>query len=383
MDGIVPGSSARPHRKAWEFAMGVMALEEGGVLHEDAFGLSVGAGHEPVLYYLTNRCRWLFATDLYGAGSFVRRESADAMLVDPDLFAPYPYRRRRLTVAYMDALDLRFEDASFDFVVSFGSIEHFGGVPGAAARAGRGGAGAEAGRRGRHQHRAARGRRPRPAGAARPASSSRRDTLRTLVASTAGLSWLGGADLDPTEDPEAPLMTSRPTSCALEAGDQHYPHVRLGVLTGDGAADLHLGGARDGWGGRVVSLPGGPRADLPAPRADLAAAADPEPARAVDGGRGGRAPGQPRQHPPPGARPAGRPRGAPGGARGPHRGGGRAPRDVQARLDWLAQTAEIERLATDEGLAAIMEQLRLMEVGSPRGPRSAARRGGLLTAMPG
>jgi hypothetical protein len=46
--------------------------------------------------------------------------------------------------------------------------------------------------------------------------------------------------------------------------------------------------------------------------------------------------------------------------------------DVRARLDRLAQTAEIERLATDEGLAAIMEQLRLMEVGVARGSRSAA-----------
>ena len=36
--------------------------------------------------------------------------------------------------------------------------------------------------------------------------------------------------------------------------------------------------------------------------------------------------------------------------------------DVRLRVDSLAQTGEIERLATDEGLAAIMEQLRLVEL---------------------
>jgi SAM-dependent methyltransferase len=233
MDGIVPGSAARPHRKVWEFAMGVMALEEGGVLHEGAFGLSVGAGHEPVLYYLTNRCRWLFATDLYGAGSFVRRESADAMLVDPDLFAPYPYRRRRLTVAYMDALDLRFEDATFDFVVSFGSIEHFGGV------------------RGAQRALAEVARVLKPGGVAAITTELlvdggpgpvalpglelfAPDTLRALVGGTPGLAWLGEERLEPADDPEAPLIDLAADFVRTEAGDQHYPHVRLRVLTEDG-----------------------------------------------------------------------------------------------------------------------------------------------------
>jgi SAM-dependent methyltransferase len=230
MDAIVPGSAARPHRKAWEFAMGVAALERGGVLHEEAFGLSVGAGHEPVLYHLTNRCRWLFATDLYGAGSFVTRESADAMLVDPDLFAPYPYRRRRLTVAYMDALDLRFEDASFDFVVSFGSIEHFGGVPGA------------------EQALAEVSRVLKPGGVAAISTELLVDggpgpialpglelftpgDIAALVAGTPGLGWLGETRLDAVIDREAPLIDLAADFVRTQAGDQHYPHVRLRVLT--------------------------------------------------------------------------------------------------------------------------------------------------------
>ena len=130
------GRRGRPparHRKLWEFALGIQALERGGVLHEDAIGLSVGAGHEAIVYHLTNRCRWVFATDIYGSGGFTHVEGSSLMLIDPDLYAPYPYRRNRLTVSYMDALDLRFEDETFDFVVSFGSIEHFGGI-GAAGR---------------------------------------------------------------------------------------------------------------------------------------------------------------------------------------------------------------------------------------------------------
>ncbi|HUQ39662.1 MAG TPA: methyltransferase domain-containing protein [Acidimicrobiales bacterium] len=121
------------HRKSWEFAIGVLALEAGGVIHDDAVGLSVASGHEAILYYLANRCGRIFATDLYGDSAFRAGEGSAVMLSDPDVYAPYPYRRGRLHVSWMDALDLRFEDDAFDFVVSFGSIEHFGEVAGAAA----------------------------------------------------------------------------------------------------------------------------------------------------------------------------------------------------------------------------------------------------------
>jgi SAM-dependent methyltransferase len=56
------------------------------------------------------------------------------MMCDPDAYAPYPYRRGHLIVSWMDALDLRFDDDTFDFAFSLGSIEHFGAVE-AAARA--------------------------------------------------------------------------------------------------------------------------------------------------------------------------------------------------------------------------------------------------------
>ena len=55
---------------------------------------------------------------------------------DPDRFARIPYRRDRLVVQWMDGLDLRHEDATFDAAFSLSSIEHFGGLP--AARRGLG-----------------------------------------------------------------------------------------------------------------------------------------------------------------------------------------------------------------------------------------------------
>ncbi len=50
------------------------------------------------------------------------------MLTDPEALAPkgYPWNPSRLVVQHMNALDLRYEDGSFDGIFSCGSIEHFG-----------------------------------------------------------------------------------------------------------------------------------------------------------------------------------------------------------------------------------------------------------------
>lgn len=232
MEDILPGGAAteRLHRKAWEFALGVTALERGGVLNDEAIGLSVAAGHEPLLYYLTNRCRWVIATDLYGAGDFSEGEGAGRMLLDPDLFAPYAYRRRRLTVAYMDALDLRFEDATFDFAVSFGSIEHFGGVSAAAAAL------------------AEMARVVRPGGVAFVTTEMAADgqgdgsypgihlfapaTLAWLVENDARLDWLEPPDLS-IPDEEVSVVDLADEVLA-GAGDESSPQLRLRMETSDG-----------------------------------------------------------------------------------------------------------------------------------------------------
>jgi SAM-dependent methyltransferase len=114
------------HRKVWEYAHVLLGLDRLGVLRPDAFVLSIGAGHEEPLYDLTNRVRWVFATDIYGEGDFRDGIAPSSMLIDPGRYARCPYNRNRLVVQHMSALDLRFEPDTFDVVYSFSTIEHVG-----------------------------------------------------------------------------------------------------------------------------------------------------------------------------------------------------------------------------------------------------------------
>jgi SAM-dependent methyltransferase len=128
IDDIVPGlePAARRHRKNWEYAMATLFFEDWGLLREDVEILSVGAGHETVLFWLANQVGKVVATDIYGEGAFGEREADRTMLTDPASFAPYPYREPHLEVRQMDARVLEFPDGSFDAVFSLSSIEHFG-----------------------------------------------------------------------------------------------------------------------------------------------------------------------------------------------------------------------------------------------------------------
>lgn len=122
----------REHRKSWEYAQFMIGLRQLGMLRDDALALSVAAGREYVVFWLTNHVKQVFATDIYGTGDFSKREAEAEMLFNPDACVPQlPYNRNRLVVQYMNALDLRHEDATFDIVFSLSSIEHFGGLSGA------------------------------------------------------------------------------------------------------------------------------------------------------------------------------------------------------------------------------------------------------------
>jgi len=123
--------SRMEHRKHWEFAQLLCGLDELSALVPGSLVLSVGAGHEEPVYELTNHVRWVFATDVYGGTQFGSLEGDGRMLVSPDRFARLPYQRNRLVVQWMDGLDLRYEDGTFDVAFSLSSIEHFGGFPAA------------------------------------------------------------------------------------------------------------------------------------------------------------------------------------------------------------------------------------------------------------
>ncbi|HXE79912.1 MAG TPA: methyltransferase domain-containing protein [Vicinamibacterales bacterium] len=123
------------HRKAYEFTQLLFGLKRLGALGEETDVLSVGAGHEPVLYWLANHVRRVIATDMYGGVWQSERamEGDDAVFVDPAQFARFPYRQDRLIFLRMDGRHLAFADNVFDVVYSLSSVEHFGGLEGAKA----------------------------------------------------------------------------------------------------------------------------------------------------------------------------------------------------------------------------------------------------------
>lgn len=116
------------YRKHWEVAMAVRSLGAGGALHPDAQILGVGAGNEPTIFHLTNFVHRVFATDLYLTNEGWEDSANASMLTEPARHWPAatPWNPRRLVVQHMDAMDLRYEDESFEGVFSSSSIEHFG-----------------------------------------------------------------------------------------------------------------------------------------------------------------------------------------------------------------------------------------------------------------
>lgn len=116
----------RFHRKQWEFALILRALESERMLDGTRTGLSMGGGRERVLYAVARRVRRLVVTDLYAPeGSW-----EEARAEDPDLFIrenkPFPVEDSRLRALRMDMRRLDFPDESFDFCYSSCAIEHIG-----------------------------------------------------------------------------------------------------------------------------------------------------------------------------------------------------------------------------------------------------------------
>jgi SAM-dependent methyltransferase len=129
----LPDSKLSMHRKCYEFTQLVYGLRALGFLRDDVRVVSVGAGHEAVLYWLANHVGLVVATDLYeGVWQDVQAREGDAgVLHSPAAYAPFPYREDRLIFMQMDALGLGLATERFDVAYSLSSVEHFGGVEGA------------------------------------------------------------------------------------------------------------------------------------------------------------------------------------------------------------------------------------------------------------
>jgi len=131
----VPPDKESMHRKGYEYAQTLFGLRRLGRVVADARVLSVGAGHEPLLYWLANEVAHVVASDMYDMswGDAWAGEGDASVLNRPEDYAPFPYRREHLSFVKLDGRYLAFENASFDIVYSLSSIEHFGGLDGAVA----------------------------------------------------------------------------------------------------------------------------------------------------------------------------------------------------------------------------------------------------------
>ena len=125
--GILARKPGHIHRKDWEWAMGVIAMQRFGKLNRNNTALGIGAGRELVLFYLTNYLGHLYASDLYSRKEWEDFAPSD-FLENPNKYSPFPYDQTALTVLRMDGTNLEFPSDIFDIVFSFSSIEHFGGA---------------------------------------------------------------------------------------------------------------------------------------------------------------------------------------------------------------------------------------------------------------
>src|SRR5215211_2757579 len=115
------------HRKVWEFAMGIIAMKRFNKLNMNSLAVGIGSGIEPIPFYLANKVKHVYATDLSGDLEKWNKTSPSTFPENPKKYAPFPYKEDALTVLRMDGTRLEFPSETFDIAFSFSSIEHFGG----------------------------------------------------------------------------------------------------------------------------------------------------------------------------------------------------------------------------------------------------------------
>lgn len=112
-------------RKHWEWGMSFLALEKLGYLKENHLALGLGSGHEAFLFALSNHLHMVIATDLYGQSKF-NVEADIGMHKNANQYCDFPYKKNRVLVNSMDAVENSFGNEQFDILFSFSSLEHFG-----------------------------------------------------------------------------------------------------------------------------------------------------------------------------------------------------------------------------------------------------------------
>jgi SAM-dependent methyltransferase len=95
-------------------------------LNNKCTAIGIGTGREEVLFYLANKFKNVYATDIYDGKEWNNFAPLD-FHENPRKYAPFPYKEDALTVLEMDGTKLEFASDMFDIAFSFSSIEHFGG----------------------------------------------------------------------------------------------------------------------------------------------------------------------------------------------------------------------------------------------------------------
>ena len=117
-------------RKGWEWTHCLYGLRKLGMLKPEHRAVGIGAGREPVIYYLADHIDHVTATDLYGDAVWSRsggKESDLALVEESKKFCPSSVDFSKITFEHQNGTNLLFDDNSFDFAWSLSSIEHFGG----------------------------------------------------------------------------------------------------------------------------------------------------------------------------------------------------------------------------------------------------------------
>jgi hypothetical protein len=90
---LIIGRSGFIHRKGWEWVLGIIAMRRFGKLNEKSTAIGIGSGKEVILFYLTNKVKHVYATDLYGQDDGWKASSPSDFPENPKKYAPFRTRK--------------------------------------------------------------------------------------------------------------------------------------------------------------------------------------------------------------------------------------------------------------------------------------------------